>query len=156
MRWDIETQYKYLKVDLEVERFNTTSENVFLCKALAKILLINVVGIIKSEVNLIVESHATKKHTYGHKTKVNTIIDQIRESRFLYYLYNQHIRKLINLIKEIFHNALKNKVPIRPNRHFMRYGRFTRSLPRYRYTTDGRNHPRAYHKLKLGYITVRN
>jgi len=154
-RWDIETQYKYLKVDLESERFNTTSPYVFMCKFLGKVMMINLIGILMSEVNMEVREKSTATHhLYGFKTKFCNLKDFFYESKLLYFIYYDTLPGLSHIVKVITENSKKRIVPIRPDRHYKRYGRFLKSPPNYRFSKDGRNQPKT-RKVQGGLATVR-
>ena len=153
-RWDIETNYRFFKVDLEAERFNTHDCDVYMCKLLSKIILLNFVGVLKAEVNEQLAVQSTKKHQEGFKTKFNCLKYAICESRLLVAITTCNITLSKKVLKEILLAAFKNKVPIRNDRHFTRYGRFMKSTSNYRFTLDGRNKPNV-RRTSCGLRTVR-
>ena len=61
------------------------------------------------------------------------------------------------MIKEKIDNITKHlnkiKVPVRPNRHFQRWGRIMKSPPSYRFRLDGRNNPK-YRRYQSALMTV--
>lgn len=136
MRWDIETNFKYYKLDLETERFNTNDCQVYLCKVLAKVILLNFVGIIKAEANAKLRLKRTEKHTEGFKTKFNCLLDSVLHSCLLKALFEHNMRLSKMILKEILLTAFKNAVPIRNNRHYDRNRQVKRT--KYRFSCDGR------------------
>lgn len=152
-RWDIETQYKFFKVDLEAERFNTSHVDIYLSKLLAKVILLNCIGIIKAEVNHQRAHKKTQKHHEGFKTKFNCLKDLVYQSQIIFAIMSENLKLLKGELKTIMLSAFKNIVPIRNNRHYKRYGRFMKSTSNYRFSTDGRNKPNV-RKTKYGLRTI--
>ena len=151
-RWEIETNYKFFKIDLEAERFNTNCPRVFKCKVMGKLLALNFIGIIKAEIDAILIHKKTLKYRDGFKTKFCVIKDFVY-SNFLGKMIKRDLNSLKKLVVSIHKFSQKNIVPIRKNRHYRRYGRFVKSAPSYRFTTDGRNHPKL-RSTKFGMRTV--
>ncbi len=58
----------------------------------------------------------------------------------------ESIKCLVDTVLEHFQ---KNIVPIRKNTHYRLYGRFVKSAQSYRFTIDGRNHPKLI-SMKYG------
>ena len=151
-RWEIETNYKFFKIDLEAERFNTNCPRVFKCKVMGKLLALNFIGIIKAEVDAILIHKKTLKYRDGFKTKFCVIKDFVYNN-FLSEMIQRNLTSLKGLVVTIHKYSQKNIVPIRKNRHYRRYGRFVKSAPSYRFTLDGRNHPKL-RSTKFGMRTV--
>ncbi|AMC94184.1 hypothetical protein AOC36_09330 [Erysipelothrix larvae] len=78
-RWKIETHFKYYKSELEAERFNTTCPDVYKCKILARIIALNILGIIEAELNAELHNKRTQNHVDGFKTKFVTLKDLMYE-----------------------------------------------------------------------------
>ena len=151
-RWDIETNYKFFKIDLKAERFNTNCPYVFKSKVIGKLISLNFIGIIKAEVDSLLIHKKTIKHKDGFKTKFCVIKDFLY-SNFLREMIKGNLKSIKDLVDTILDLSQKNIVPIRKNRHYRRYGRFVKSAPSYRFTIDGRNHPKL-RSTKYGMRTV--
>ena len=65
----------------------------------------------------------------------------------MYNLKEKIKRKIDNIMKIID----KIKVPVRPNRHYQRWGRVMMSAPSYRFRLDGRNNPKL---KKIGSVLM--
>jgi hypothetical protein len=154
MRWTIETNYRYLKTYLELERVNTTHRTSIESKIYAKILFMNMVGIIKAELDALLCTKITIHHKDGFKVKVEPICAHLYDSDILLSMLEGNQRKIEREIKDIVEVAKKNIVPIRKDRHYKRYGRFLKSPQRYKYRIDGRSHPRV-RSYGGGLITIK-
>lgn len=141
MRWDIETHYKFFKIGLEAERFNTKDLDVYLCKILAKIIQLNLISVIKSEVDYQLASKITKRHKDGFRTKFNCLKEHLLNGVFVFAFFSRNMNLIKKILRQVLLSAFKNIVPIRYNRHYQRYGRFMKSMSNYRFTLDGRNKP---------------
>lgn len=155
-RWRIETAYKTIKSTLETERFNSSNSNQIQCKLYGKILMTNLVGIIEQELNACLKDKETRVMKSGFRVNLDNLLSLIMDSQILKLLYDRVKKtKFTKTISEIVDKAIKKVVPIRPDRHEQRWGRFMVSAPSYRYRLDGRNNPKL-RRYKGGLMTQRS
>ena len=153
-RWEIETSFKKLKITQEIERVNSSHQTVVECKMLAKILLFNITGLIESELNYELIKKKTEIYNEGYRANHDFLYQTVLEE-----LYEGIVKRKFsfNKLKEILKGIIKaekNKiVPIRHNRHYLRWGRFIKSGFYYRFRLDGRNDPKVKN-YKGGLLTV--
>lgn len=67
----------------------------------------------------------------------------IHDVNILFSMINGKKRQLKKKIEQIEKILDKIKVPVRPNRHYQRWGRVMISPPSYRFRLDGRNNPKV-------------
>lgn len=155
-RWQIETAYKTMKSTLETERVNSINLNQIMCKIYGKVLMINLVGIIERELNEYLKDKKTKVMKNGFKVNLDNLLSLLMGSQILKLLYERVKKtKLLSELTYLTEIATKKNVPIRPDRHELRWGRFVASPPNYRFRTDGRNNPKLRH-YQGGLMTMRS
>ena len=157
-RWEIEVAYKTLKTDMELERHISESDTVSQCCIYGKILLYNILGVIRKEIDKYL-SQNPGKHRYRLKCKddvsknddeyihyqvnIKQLHSLIIENNLLYPFYSHKKALMQKTIKQIVAVAPKIKVPIRKNRHSHRWGRVVVSGFYYRFSLNGRNFPKV-------------
>lgn len=67
----------------------------------------------------------------------------VYETNFLYSIINGKKTQIKQKIENIVKMINKIKVPVRPNRHYKRWGRVIVNPPSYRFRLDGRNNPKV-------------
>lgn len=153
MRWDCEVSYKTLKTDQELERYFCQKGEVAKCCVYAKIVFHNIAGILRKELNreLKVTNDINNKYEYT----IN--ITQLHTCLKSFNIMKPMTKGIKSAIKNVLENirVMKNKikVPIRPDRHNQRWGRFIKTPPSYRFRLDGRNNPKVK-RYKGGLLTV--
>ncbi len=154
-RWDLEVTYKTLKTDYEWERFFSTDCDCGLCAIYSKVLFHNITGIVRKELDAI---HAQEAETSGNKYRYVTNITQLGKClveygvcRYMRSMNGKAMKRTLNVIYTLRH---KLKVPVRPNRHFARWGRPVTSSRPIRFRIDGRNWPRTARCKSGAWITV--
>lgn len=149
-RWDIEVSYKTMKTTEELERYISRDSDVAKCCIYGKLLFHNMAGIIRKEVNkkLLIKKENNK---YAYCVNITQLHNEIRENNILYYMMNNKGVTIKRILKEIELSLNKIKVPIRPDRHNKRWGRIIVGKISYRFTLDGRNHPKlkAYNHVLM-------
>ena len=143
MRWDIETSYKTLKITEEIERVNTSKQNVIECKIYAKILYFNLVGLLRKEIDFELQKKTTAKHKNGFRVNQDNLCHLVNDNLLEVILSKSKFSKLKNCIENIKIAAQKKIIPVRPDRHYQRWGRFIRTGFFYRFRLDGRNNPKV-------------
>lgn len=155
-RWQIETAYKTMKSTLEMERVNSSNLNQIMCKIYGKVLMMNLVGIIERELNECLKDKKTKRMKNGFKVNLDNLLSLLMGSQILKLLYERVKKtKLLDELTYLIETVIKKNVPIRPDRHEQRWGRFMASPPNYRFRTDGRNNPKLRH-YRGGLMTMRS
>lgn len=158
LRWDNETAYFDIKNHLEAERFNSGKYNIVVNEIYGKILYYMICGRFYSEAQKVYHSEnnnsfKTKKYEYIPNMKY--ICDTIRiEYRLLQYLAGK-TSELLTYLQELIKDFSRHTVPVRPNRHYKRWGRWMSSIPTYKFRVDGRRNPPIQKCFKTnGYMTV--
>lgn len=141
-RWDIETSYKTLKSDMEWERYFSKECDIERCSIYAKVLLHNINGIIRKEMDdYLIEDAIQNNNQYIYQTNIAQLSKMLTEGGVCRWIRSQNNQAIDNLLETIYLHLHKIKVPIRKNRHFKRWGRhISRSHP-FRYRLDGRQWP---------------
>lgn len=145
-RWDNETAYFDIKSHLEAERFNSGKYNIVVNELYGKILCYSICGLIYNKINdIVVEKRQdAPSNKYEYLPNMKYLCDTVRlEHKFLHYLslINSHASELEEYIKTLTEECSKNLVPIRPGRHYKRWGRWMSSMPDSKFRVDGRRNP---------------
>lgn len=141
MRWDIEVSYKTLKTTLELERFISEDGDAARNCVYGKVLFHNIAGIIRKELNKKISRDTTDGKQYV--TNITQLQEMVYETNFLYSIINGKKTQIKQKIENIVKMINKIKVPVRPNRHYKRWGRVIVNPPSYRFRLDGRNNPKV-------------
>lgn len=159
-RWDNETAYFDIKSHLEAERFNSGKYNIVVNELYGKILCYSICGLIYNKVtDIVIEKRQdTLSNKYEYIPNMKYLCDTVRlEHKFLHYLslipsINSEIESYIETLTE---ECSKNLVPIRPERHYKRWGRWMTSIPDWKFRVDGRRNPLIKKCFKTnGYMTT--
>ncbi|WP_289747821.1 hypothetical protein, partial [Thomasclavelia cocleata] len=141
MRWDIEVSYKTLKTTLELERFISEDGDAARNCVYGTVLFHNIAGIIRKELNKKISRDTTDGKQYV--TNITQLQEMVYETNFLYSIINGKKTQIKQKIENIVKMINKIKVPVRPNRHYKRWGRVIVNPPSYRFRLDGRNNPKV-------------
>lgn len=160
-RWDNETAYFDIKAHLEAERFNSGKYNIVVNEILGKILCYSICGIIYNRIEkIIIEKYSKKANRtkYEYIPNMKYICDSVRiEHRFLKYLAANpnNVENFSFYLKQLEDDCARNMVPVRPGRHYKRWGRWMSTLPTTKFRVDGRRNPPIQRCFKAnGYKTV--
>lgn len=153
-RWDIETSYKTLKTDLEWERYFSKNNDIEKCSIYAKVIFYNMVGVLRREVDhiLLTRSRA-KNNKYIYQVNVKQLANDLRNGGLCRWIRSKNRKALERMIERTIAIVDKIKVPLRPKRHYKRWGRHVSSSRPFRYRLDGRQWPNTvyingYHQTK--------
>ena len=91
--------------------------------------------------------------TKEYVTNITQLHSIIHDTNFLYCFMFGLKERIKEKIDNITKHLNKIKVPVRPNRHFQRWGRIMKSPPSYRFRLDGRNNPK-YRRYQSVLMTV--
>lgn len=142
-RWDIECSYKTLKSDNEWERYFTRDCDSETCSIYAKVLFHNFNGLVRKELNQMLEKELVinedNKHSYVVNIKQLSIT--LRDGKLCRWIRKQSKDNIMKLFDYILSQIHKIKVPIRPDRHEKRWGKVLPSSHPTRFRLDGRNWP---------------
>lgn len=163
-RWDNETAYFDIKTHLEAERFNSGKYNIVVNEILGKILCYSVCGIIYNRIDeIIIEKRPEEGQTtlYDYIPNMKYICDSVRiEHKFVQYLagtLKDNEDMIGGYLKSLEDDCARNVVPVRPGRHYKRWGRWMSALPTAKFRVDGRRNPLIQKCFKTkGYMTVQN
>lgn len=160
-RWDNETAYFDIKTHLEAERFNSGKYNIVVNELLGKILCYSICGIIYNRIEEIViekHSHGESATIYQYIPNMKYICDSVRiEHNFIRCVAGILTDKaLLNAyLMQLEDDCSRNVVPVRPGRHYKRWGRWMSTLPTSKFRVDGRRNPPIQRCFKAnGYKTV--
>ena len=137
-----------MKTTQEIERHISLNEDVARNDIYAKVLFHNIVGVLRKEINHELEKRKTEKKYVVNITQLHVIVHEIIFLNCMMYNLKEKIKERIDNIMKIID---KIKVPVRPNRHYQRWGRVMPSSPSYRFRLDGRNNPKL---KKIGSVLM--
>lgn len=140
-RWDIECSYKTLKTDYEWERFFSTDCDSEVCSIFAKVLFHNINGIVRKELNVVLEKSASDENHTIYVTNIVQLSKILHYTHLCRYLKNRNTKAIEHILHLIFDLINKIKVPVRCNRHNQRWGRYLNTSKPTRFRLDGRNWP---------------
>ncbi len=124
MRWGIEANYNYLKNKLYLEDFQSLNLVALYQSFYATILNSNLISLAIEDVNIAIHKvdiilHKSNEAMYNHKANINYILGLLSID-FCKCLFVKSQKILYRLYSVFFSLAVKNKIPIRPNRHVQR------------------------------------
>lgn len=160
-RWEVETAYSTLKGHLEVERFNSAKYNIVTNEIYGKMLCYNIGGLFykacESEIEL---QKQIKEKKYDYLPNMKYIIDTLRREKKLIKMFatpmrrNRKDKNWDSYLKEMIRRFSREKVPVRPNRHVKRWGRWVSSPLPAKFRLDGRRNPIYKKCYKIpGYVS---
>lgn len=163
-RWDNETAYFDIKNHLEAERFNSGKYNIVVCELYGKILCYSVCGILYDRAEELFIKRVEESETgisctlYDYIPNMKYICDTVRtEHIFLQFLVG-NIRDpgtISQYLVQLEDNLSRNTVPVRPGRHYKRWGRWMSCIPTAKFRIDGRRNPPIQKCFKTnGYMTT--
>ena len=160
-RWEVETAYSTLKGHLEIERFNSAKYNIVTNEIYGKMLCYNIGGLFYKASEKEIESEKqTKKKKYTYLPNMKNIIDTLRREKKLIRLFATPTRgyrknkKWDSYLQELIRRFSREKVPVRPNRHVKRWGRWVSSPLPAKFRLDGRRNPIYKKCFKIpGYVS---
>lgn len=163
-RWDNETAYFDIKDHLEAERFNSGKYNIVVCELYGKILCYSVCGILYEKANWLFLKRVAESETgmsctlYDYIPNMKYICDTVRmEHIFLQFLAGK-VRSPADFsryLDQLEDDCSRNIVPVRPGRHYKRWGRWMSSIPTVKFRVDGRRNPAIKKCFNTkGYMTV--
>jgi hypothetical protein len=119
-RWGIETKYDELKNRLQIQNF--TGDTVLSVEQdfYASIYLSNMVALAKNEANEeIAQEHESKNLKHKYQVNTNMLIGKLKDTMILLIL-EDHPEKRHAIFRRIMQEILRNKVPVRPGRSYIR------------------------------------
>ena len=134
-RWAIETSYANLKNKLTIEDFSGQSVLAVEQDYYATVTVANLVSILMFDNREEIEAYnASEPRKYAYKQNVNTTIGLLKDELLYMFLEDSPHRRKRRMLRLMTH-ALRNLVPIRPNRSFPR----RRSHPSNSFPANSRN-----------------
>lgn len=163
-RWDNETAYFDIKDHLEAEKFNSAKYNIVVCELYGKILCYSVCGIIydraeELHIEKVRKAEAGQPGTlYDYIPNMKYICDTVRmEHQFIQFLTgkSKNPEESTAYLSRLEDDCSRNTVPVRPGRHYKRWGRWMSSIPTAKFRIDGRRNPPIQKCFKTnGYVTI--
>lgn len=137
-RWQIETAYDILKNQMDIEQFNTYNPIGIKNGIMGKVIFFNIQKMIYQEAAKRIEKEASKSN-YKYQPNNKNIINLVRSESFIKAF--KSVRKLKHQIVAIVRSAVKEKIPIRSDRHYKRWRKHYKTIPQIRHRIDGRRNP---------------
>lgn len=119
-RWGIEEKYKELKSRLQFENFTGLTEASIEQDFYASIYLANMVSLLRSEANQMIEDEdRDKKLRYRYQANTNILIGKLKDTMVILLKEDDEaLRK--EIFKRLIEAVKKNKTPLRPGRSYPR------------------------------------
>lgn len=153
-RWDNETAYLDIKSHLEAERFNSGKHNIVVNEIYGKILCYVLCGRLYENASAH-KQRPGRKNLYAYIPNMKYICDAVRmEHKLIQYIRGLVTRDMEAYLGALIEDLSRHLVPVRPGRHYRRWGRWMSSIPTSKYRIDGRRNPliKKCYKGK-GYMT---
>ena len=164
-RWDNETAYFDIKNHLEAERFNSGKYNIVVCELYGKILCYSVCGILYGKADRLIIQRVEESETgmsctlYEYIPNMKYICDTVRMEQVFVQFLGEKVRdseEFSKYLDQLEDDCSRNTVPVRPGRHYKRWGRWMSSIPTAKFRIDGRRNPPIEKCFKTnGYITTK-
>ena len=164
-RWDNETAYFDMNNHLEAERFSSGKYNIVVCELYGKILCYSVCGILYSRADRLLLKRAAESETgisctlYDYIPNMKYICDTVRTEHVLLQILTGKAREtetISEYLARLEDDCSRNTVPVRPGRHYKRWGRWMSSIPTSKFRIDGRRNPPIEKCYKTnGYMTTK-
>lgn len=138
-RWQIESSYKTMKSEYELERYFSLNCDTEICAIWGKVIFHNIVGIVRKCLDVDLATDPSPNYVYIANVKQLSKI--VHDETICRWMRNANVRRIDSVIDMIDENKHKIKVPIRPDRHYKRWGQHVSSSNPMRFRYDGRNHP---------------
>jgi len=120
LRWGIETNYRVLKSELQIESFTGTSSLFIKQDVFATAIILNLTAFAKLETDeMIQERTAQKKNKYKQKTNENLLISYMKNNLIMALMADTP-EEIDYYIDKIIQSAARHTIPIRPGRSFPR------------------------------------
>lgn len=161
-RWDNETAYFGIKNHLEAERFNSGKSNIVINELFGKILCYSICGTLFDRADEIILDRRMEEGIsdtlYDCLPNLKNICDTIRaDHRFLQCFFPGYLSDddKTEYLRQLEDDCSRNTVPVRPGRHYRRWGRWVSSPPIEKFRIDGRRNPPIKKCFNVkGYMTV--
>lgn len=140
-RWAIETGYKTLKTDLEWERYFSKDCDSETCAIYAKVVFHNLCGILRKEIDQELAANNSEENKYEYQVNCKQLSELIRDEKIMRWMRNNNPDRITRIIDLIKAQINKIKVPVRPDRHYKRWGRVIKQGKPMRFRLDGRDWP---------------
>lgn len=147
-RWNIETAYDVLKNDLDIEQYNTHNPIGIINETMGKVIFYNIEKIIFMEAKRKIKQKSEWKYEYVPNNK--HLINMLHHISFVKRFSQNHAK---NILAKVIKSASKEKIPIRKGRHYKRWNKFLKSIPKTKHRIDGRRNPPVA-KAKTGFVTT--
>lgn len=119
-RWGIETKYDELKNKLHIQKFTGDTPTSIEQDFYASVFLANMASLVKQEADaMIAQVHKDKNLKHEYKVNMNTLYGDLKKNLILIIL-EKNARKRISMYNKLLINISRNRVPIRPDRKFIR------------------------------------
>ncbi len=115
-RWGIETSYAHLKESMMITNISSSKDTIIKQEVYSQMMVYNIMQSIVNDIEGEINQDQYKHHM---KININMAVGFVK--RFLVkILLEEDKNKKEELSNQLFHNILRNIVPIRENRHYKR------------------------------------
>ena len=115
-RWGIETNYHYLKESMKIENISSSKQILINQDILSQMLVFNILQSISNNLEKDIEQRRYKNKM---KININMAVGHIK-NRMIFILLEDDNKIRDKLMEELDNKILKNIVPIRPGRKYLR------------------------------------
>ena len=147
-RWNVENAYDVLKNSLNIEQYNTHNPIGIINETMGKVIFYNIEQIIFIESRKRIKQNKKCKYEYIPNNKY--IINLLHHNDFIVSFKMKTVDKIV---ETIISTGAKEKISVRKGRHYKRWNKFFKSIPKTRHRIDGRRNPPVA-KGKAGFVTT--
>lgn len=147
-RWNVENAYDVLKNSLNIEQYNTHNPIGIINETMGKVIFYNIEQIIFIESRKRIKQNKKCKYEYIPNNKY--IINLLHHNDFI---VSFKMKTVNQIVEKIVSAGAKEKISIRKGRHYKRWNKFFKSIPKTRHRIDGRRNPPVA-KGKAGFVTT--
>lgn len=148
-RWDNETAYFDIKNHLEAERFNSGKYNIVTNEIYGKILCFSLCGLFYEAACAELEERngsGEYYNKYDYIPNMKNVVDTLRaEPRLIMLLSDFDLYRDVYMqdgyLMGMVESFSRTTVPLRPGRHYRRWGRWMAWIPTAKFRVDGRRNP---------------
>ena len=133
---------------MNIEQYNTHNPIGIINETMGKVIFYNIEQIIFIESRKRIKQNKKCKYEYIPNNKY--IINLLHHNDFIVSFKMKTVDKIV---ETIISTGAKEKISVRKGRHYKRWNKFFKSIPKTRHRIDGRRNPPVA-KGKAGFVTT--